>query len=132
MELHLQIIGITLIALALVHIIFPKYFKWKEDLKPLSLVNRQMMQVHTFFIALTVLSVGVLCVFHYNAIINTSLGNDIALGLAVFWGIRFLFQLFAYSPKLWKGKFFETIVHIVFSFLWMYFTIVFLLIFMEY
>tara|TARA_R110000737_G_scaffold217581_1_gene233983 strand:- start:720 stop:905 length:186 start_codon:yes stop_codon:yes gene_type:complete len=48
MEVHLKIIGVLLMALALVHIIFPKYFNWKEELKSLSLINKQMMTIHTF------------------------------------------------------------------------------------
>ncbi len=51
----MKIIGFLLITLALVHIIFPKYFNWNKELKALSLINRQMMTVHTFFIAFTVL-----------------------------------------------------------------------------
>jgi hypothetical protein len=125
MELHLNIIGYALIPLALVHAIFPKYFNWKEELKSLSLMNRQMMTVHTFFIALTVLLVGVLCVVSAQEIVSTKLGNHIAFGLAVFWSIRLFTQFFWYSSKLWKGKTFETIVHILFSLFWIYMTVVF-------
>ena len=55
MEIHYKIIGIILIALAFSHVIFPKYFKWEKELKSLSLINQQIMKVHTFFIALVVL-----------------------------------------------------------------------------
>ena len=48
MHIHLKIIGVLLMSLALVHVIFPRYFHWKEELKDLSLMNRQMMKVHTF------------------------------------------------------------------------------------
>ena len=51
MILHFKVIGTLLMGLALVHIIFPKYFNWKEELKSLSLINRQMMTIHTFFIS---------------------------------------------------------------------------------
>ena len=61
MELHLNIIGVILILLAVVHIFFPRYFEWKEELKALSLINRQMMIVHSFFIALIVFLMGLLC-----------------------------------------------------------------------
>ena len=127
MESQFKFIGILLISLALIHVIFPRYFHWKEDLKSMSLINRQVMQVHTFFIAFTVFLIGLLCVFHAHSLVSTDLGKDISLGLTFFWGIRFLFQQFVYSKKLWKGKTFETIVHIVFSLLWVYFTLVFLL-----
>ena len=61
MELQLKIIGFLLVLLALVHIIFPKYFDWKNECRSLSLVNRQIMYVHTFFIALMILLMGILC-----------------------------------------------------------------------
>ena len=130
MELHLKIIGLLLIGLAIVHVIFPAYFNWKKELKSLSLINIQMMYVHTFFVAFVVFLMGLLCFFCAYDIINTRLGRQLALGLFIFWGLRLLFQFFVYSPKLWRGKKFETIMHIVFSALWIYLTTVFLLIYL--
>lgn len=49
LELHLKIVGFILVVLAFVHIVFPKYFAWKEQLKSLTLINKQLMYVHTFF-----------------------------------------------------------------------------------
>ncbi len=125
LEIQIQIIGILLIVLSLVHIIFPKYFNWKQDLKPLSLINRQMMITHTFFIALTVLLTGLLCFSSANELIETKLGSTISLGLAIFWTIRLFVQFFGYSADLWKGKTFETIVHIFFSGFWLYMSVLF-------
>jgi len=126
MELHYKIIGVLLIALSLIHIVFPKYFKWENELKTLSLINRQMMTVHTFFIALTVFLMGVLCLTSASELIETKLGNKISLGLGVFWGVRLFIQFFGYSSELWKGKSFETTMHIIFSLFWTYFSIIFL------
>ncbi|MFN8864931.1 MAG: hypothetical protein ACK5W1_11480 [Flavobacteriales bacterium] len=120
MEPHLHLIGILLMALALVHVIFPKYFNWRAELSQLSLMNRQMMLVHTFFIALTVFLIGLLCFSSASMLTGTLLGKRIALGFAVFWTIRSGVQFFVYSPALWKGKAFETTVHIVFSLFWIY------------
>lgn len=125
MTIHLQIIGILLILLALIHVVFPKYFNWKEDLKPLRLINRQMMTTHTFFIALVVLLMGLLCITSSEELIETILGKKISFGLALFWMIRLFFQLFVYESKLWKGKNFETTIHIIFSLLWIYLTTIF-------
>lgn len=127
MEIHFKIIGVLLIALALVHIAFPKYFNWEKELKSLSLINRQMMTIHTFFIALTVFLMGLLCLISSNELIRTNLGKKISLGLGVFWTVRLIIQFFGYSPDLWKGKKFETSMHIVFSCLWTYLSIIFLL-----
>lgn len=125
MEIHYEIIGTILIALALVHLIFPKYFNWDTELKKLSLINRQMMTVHTFFIALVVLLMGLLCLTSSTDLVETKLGKTISLGLGIFWVVRLFVQFFGYSSKLWRSKTFETVIHILFSLLWIYFSIVF-------
>ena len=125
MELHLKIIGFILITLALLHIIFPKYFDWKNDLSTLSLINRQMMHIHTFFIAFTVFLMGLLCISSSTELSETVLGHKISLWLGIFWITRLFIQFFWYSPKLWKGKKIETTIHILFSFLWSYVSAVF-------
>ena len=126
MELHLKIIGSLLMLLALFHIPFPKYFQWKKNLESLTLINRQMMKTHTFFIALTVFLMGLLCISSSHELINTVLGRRIALGLGIFWIVRLLFQLFVYSSKLWRGKKFETSIHVLFTLFWCYLSFVFI------
>ena len=115
--------------LAFIHIIFPKYFNWKTELQHLSLMNKQMMTVHTFFIALNVFLMGLLCFTSANDLTQTDLGKNISLGLGAFWTIRLFFQLFVYSSKLWRGKVMETTVHIIFTGFWTYLSVVFVLIF---
>jgi hypothetical protein len=129
MEVNLIIIGVILIVLAIVHVIFPQYFNWEKELANLSLINKEMMYVHTFFVALTVFLIGLLCLTSYNDLIHTILGKRMSLGLSIFWFIRLLIQFGGYSSSLWKGKRFETFVHIVFSILWTYLTLIFFLIF---
>ena len=129
MEFHLKIIGTMMIVLAMVHSIFPKQFDWKTELRPLSLINRQVMYVHTFFIAVIVFLMGILCLTSTREIVETNLGQNLSLGLGIFWFLRLLIQFFGYSSELWKGKTFETTVHILFSMLWTYFTVIFFLIY---
>jgi hypothetical protein len=126
MEIHFRLIGYLFIVLALSHIVFPKYFNWKQELNKLSLVNRQIMLVHSFFIALMVLLIGLLCLTSAHELITTPLGKRISLGLGIFWGARLLIQFIGYSSKLWKGKLFETGVHVVFAILWTYISMVFI------
>lgn len=89
-------------------------------------MNRQLMYVHSFFIALVVFLTGLLCLSSANELINTNLGKKISLGLGIFWAIRLFVQFFGYSPALWKGKRFETGMHILFSMFWTYLSTVFL------
>ncbi|MBO9563591.1 MAG: hypothetical protein J7621_12485 [Niastella sp.] len=130
MELQLKIIGIILIFLSFVHAAFPTYFHWKQEFKTLSLINKQMMYVHTFFIAFGVLLMGLMCLCCTNDLLYTPLGRSMALGLSIFWGARLIFQFFIYSPKLWKNKPFETVIHLIFSMFWGYISLVFLLIYL--
>ena len=125
MELHLKIIGFILIILAFVHGVFPRHFNWQKELCSLSLVNKQMMYVHTLFIALVVFLMGVLCLTSSTKLIETILGKRICFGLGIFWTIRLIIQFFGYSSELWKGKTFETSVHILFICLWTYLSFIF-------
>jgi len=91
----------------------------------ISLLTRQIMYVHTLFIALVVFLMGLLCVTSSDQLTGTMLGKRVSLGMGVFWTTRLLVQFFGYSSELWKGKRFETGVHIVFSILWIYFSAIF-------
>lgn len=126
MVIHFKIVGVLLVVLACVHLVFPKYFNWDKELKSLSLINQQMMFVHTFFVALTVFLMGLLCLTSSSELIETNLGKKISLGLGIFWTIRLFIQFFGYSTDLWKGKTFETGMHIIFSIFWVYLSFIFL------
>ena len=127
MERHLEISGALLIGLALMHLAFPRYFNWREELQGVSLLTRQILHVHTFFIALSVLLMGLLCLTSARELTSTPFGRKIALGLFVFWCCRLAVQFLGYSSQLWKGKAFETTAHVVFSLFWAYLSAVFLL-----
>jgi hypothetical protein len=84
-----------------------------------------MMYVHTFFIGVTVALMGLLCLLVPNELLETKLGKYIAAGLCLFWLLRCLIQFFYYSSSLWRGRRFETIIHIFFSLLWIYLSTLF-------
>lgn len=114
------------------HAVFPRYFRWREELRSVSLVTRQILHVHTFFIALMVLLMGVLCLTSAKDLVETSLGRRVSGGMFVFWLARWLIQFFGYSSELWKGKRFETGVHLIFCVLWGYLSGAFLLVCLGY
>ena len=126
MILQFHITGILLILLALIHVGFPNYFKWKDEFTSVNLINRQMMYIHTLFLAVVLLLMGLLCISSAQELISSSLGKRICFGLGLFWLLRLLVQFWGYSSLLWRGKPFETMVHILFSGLWVYVTAVFL------
>lgn len=126
--LNLQIIGISQMLLALLHVGFEKRFNWKEEFATVSLLNRQLMYVHTFFVAFTVFLIGMLSFFAAEHLINPSpLAFYILLGLAIFWITRLYTQFFIYKRELWLGKAFETSIHILFSIIWLWYSVTYLL-----
>lgn len=126
MEIHLKVVGSLLILLSLMHIIIPKYFNWEQELTSLSLITKQILYVHTFFIAFIVLLMGLLCLSYSHELVYDPFGKVISMGLFGFWLTRLIFQFLVYSPKVWRGKRFETAMHVVFAAIWFYFTAVFL------
>jgi hypothetical protein len=131
MIFHIKIVGTFLILLSLLHVVMPRYFNWTQELSGLSLISKQIMYVHTFFIAFIVLLMGLLCLYSGTELASSTLGKHLSLGLFIFWFTRLLFQFFVYSPKVWRGKKLETFVHIVFSILWSYFSYVFFLVYWQ-
>jgi hypothetical protein len=118
---HFKIVGLALMILALAHIPIHRHFKWKEETTILSLLTRQIFHVHTFFVALTVWMFGALTFFFTDELLQPSeLSVAILLGFTIFWAIRLLVQLFVYDAALWRGKRFETMMHIIFTCFWIY------------
>jgi hypothetical protein len=126
LELHFRIVGAVLVALALLHIYFPSHFKWRDELRAVSPLTRQIFFVHTFFIALFVLLCGLLTLFYRAELLaSTPLARAILAGLTLFWGARWVTQLFIYDRGLWRGDRFRTAAHIFFVILWSYCVLVY-------
>lgn len=125
--LNLQAIGISQILLALFHLSFEKQFDWKEDLDTISLLNRQLMYVHTFFVAFAVFLNGLLSLFATRLLLEPStLTLYILLGLSIFWLARLYVQFFVFDKTLWIGQGFNTVVHVVFGMVWLWYSATYL------
>lgn len=121
MEFHLQVAGALQIGLAMLHLFFPTRFHWKEELSRLSLLNRQMFIVHTFFICLVLVMIGALSLFAPQTVLQrTPLSRLVLAGFTSFWGLRLIFQLLIYDSRLWRGDSFRTIVHGLLTVMWTY------------
>jgi len=120
-ELQLKIVGTLLVLLGVAHCYFPKRFGWKDELARLSLLNRQIFLVHTFFIALTLVLMGSITALYAKALLEPSPVNRAILACAaIFWACRLFVQFFVYDSKLWKGNAFNTWMHVLFSCFWIY------------
>ncbi|MAE66522.1 MAG: hypothetical protein CMJ18_19815 [Phycisphaeraceae bacterium] len=107
-------VGATQIAVALLNFFLIRLLGWREDLRKLSLLPRQVFVVHLWFISITLLIFGILtCRFAVPMAEGT---NPVAVWLAgavaLFWGIRTVLQATYYSPEHWRGKPAQTAVHV--------------------
>ena len=125
---HLRIVGGTLIVLAVAHLYFARHLNWRAEAQRLSPVNRQIFHVHTFFICMILVLTGVLALaFPETLTARSALARLVLTGHVIFWGTRLLFQWFVYDASHWRGNRLNTMAHVLFTLLWLYFTLTYAL-----
>jgi hypothetical protein len=121
--IHLRAVGVLMALLVGVNLVVPFRFHWREEMSRLSLLNRQIFQAHSFFIVLTLALFSVLLLTCSDDLLEpTRLSRALLIGLTIFWGSRMLMQWCFYSPRVWRGHRFHTVMHCVFSGVWIYVT----------
>lgn len=91
----------------------PRLLRWQEDIARMSLLVREVFLIHKFFLSYTLI---------LFAVLTWRFAPDIAAGhnplaawlcaaIALFWGIRTVFQWTFYSREHWRGKPRETAIH---------------------
>jgi hypothetical protein len=126
LSLHLKLAGATLLLLGMAHAFFPRRFNWKGELSAVSPLNRQIFQVHCFFIGLVIAQLGLLALLFTPTLLErTALARVLLSGILLFWLARLLAQFFVYDAALWRGHRFNTRVHLLFTMLWTYYVAVF-------
>ena len=122
---HLRVVGVLMALLAIMNLFVPGRFHWREELSRVSLLNRQIFLAHTVFIVLLIALMSALFLTCAEALLEpTRLSRAVLIGLTIFWGLRMLMQWFFYSPQVWRGNPFHTVMHGVFSCGWIYVTAV--------
>ncbi len=121
LQVHLQMAGALLVTLGLAHAGFGRYFGWEQELQKISLLPRQVFWVHTFFIALLLVMLGLGSLLGAAAMLTPGpLSRGILGAQAIFWLCRLCVQWFVYDSSIWRGRRFYTVMHVVFSALWIY------------
>lgn len=126
LTLLLRLAGIGLIALAFVHVVIGKHLRWREDAAQLTPVNRAIFHVHALFICLVLVMMGLPSLLDPATFLTpTRAGAWLAWSFAAFWVARLYCQWFVYGWELWRGKRRETLIHWLFSFIWLALTVLF-------
>ena len=115
----LRIAGAGLVLLAILHVPIGRQLKWSEDATRLTPVNASIFHVHTFFICLVLVMMGLPSLLEPRIFLDPSrAGAWLTWSISAFWAIRLYFQWFFYQADLWRGKRVETVVHWWFTFVW--------------
>lgn len=119
LTLLLRIAGAGMVLLAILHVPIGRRLKWIEDGKLLTPVNRSIFHVHTFFICVVLVMMGLPCLLEPRIFLDPSrAGAWLSWSISAFWSIRLYFQWFVYQADLWRGKRMETVVHWWFTLIW--------------
>lgn len=126
LTLHLRIAGGGLILLAFAHFAIAKHLRWKEEFTRVSLENRQIFYVHCFFLMLVLVMMGIVSLVYTGDLLErTNLARVVLVGFTAFWFLRLVFQWVVYDRALWRGHRFNTVMHLFFTGVWLYLTVVY-------
>jgi hypothetical protein len=115
LELALQLAAVGQAAVALLNLNLVRLLRWQPDLARMTLLVRQVFQIHTFFISATLLIFAALTgrFAHELATGSDPIGRWLAGGIGLFWAIRAILQVAHYSPSHWRGIPSRTAVHLI-------------------
>jgi hypothetical protein len=92
---HLRIAGVAMLLLVVLNLGLPRTLKWRQELAPLTLLNRQIFQVHASFICVILLMFAGLALLLTHALLEpTALARAVLGSVAAFWLLRLLTQWF--------------------------------------
>jgi hypothetical protein len=115
-ELHvylLRFVAAGQMALVPLNVVLPRLLKWKPDVDRMSLLVREVFQIHAVFITLTVGIWGVLTWQFAErwVVAPDELSSWLCFALALFWGLRCVMQWTHYSASHWRGQTGRTVIH---------------------
>lgn len=118
--LGLRLAGAAILVLAALYPIYPRRFRWAEQLQRVEPLTRQVFWVHIGFIIILLVLQGILLVgFPHVLLAPNSAATALLVGMLAFWLYRLVAQLFIYDSELWRGRPSHLVVHIVFTLLWL-------------
>ena len=121
LRFQLQISGLLLICLGVSHAGFGRFLDWKRDLAKLTLANRQIFYVHSFFVAVFLVLTGLLLLFFPDSLVqHQPLSRAILGGLTLVWALRLCIQCFVFDSSLWRTHPGRRSAHYVLTVFWTY------------
>lgn len=124
----LQIAGLLHFALLTASFSVPGVLRWKEELRKVDPLTRQLFLVHGGFIVLTIIAFGVMSLALAHALVGGStLGVALAGFISLFWLCRLLVQLFYFHAEAHLTNAFLRLGYRALTLLFVFFTAVYAL-----
>jgi hypothetical protein len=113
LTLCLRIVALAQILLAGLSLTLPRILDWKPDIARMSLLVREVFEIHSWFIALTLVIWGVLTwQFAPEMAAHTSpLTSWLCAAIGFFLALRTVLQWSHYSASHWRGNTPRTVIH---------------------
>jgi hypothetical protein len=124
--LLLRVAGAGLVLLALAHIPMSRELRWREEATRMSAQNESIFHVHTFFVCVMLAVMGARALFAPEIFIEPGTAAAwLSWTYALVWALRLYVQWFVFPQALWRGKRFETAMHVLFTVIWTALTVLF-------
>ncbi len=110
----LQTVAVLQAGVAVLNLFLVRLLDWKAELARLPLLAREVFQVHLWFISIT-LGIFAVVTWRFAGDIAQAahpLCRWLAVGIGIFWGIRWVMQFAYYSSSHWRGHVGRTAAHI--------------------
>jgi hypothetical protein len=113
LELFLRLAALAQLGVALLNLFLIRIMKWERDLVSAPLLIREVFQIHTYFISITLAIFGILT-WRFAGEIATAahpLCVWLAIGIGCFWWVRSVMQWSHYSSSHWRSDRIRTVIH---------------------
>ena len=101
MEIVIKVGGMYCFAFVVFHLLFWRLFNWREDLRSLSFLNRNIMQVLNLSLTFAFVIFGYISLVHTTELLVTPLGKSLLVLIALFWLARAVEQVVFFKLKHW-------------------------------
>ena len=111
----LEVAAVAQLGVAALNLGLVRLLQWRNPLRQLPLLMREVFQVHVWFISLTLAAFGGMTLRFAGPMAAREDPAAIWLAaiIAIFWGLRVLIQLAYYSASHWRHDTLRTMAHIV-------------------
>jgi len=104
LEHVMRLTGLSLVVLALFHIVLWRSLNWGLEIVRLSPLNARVFAVHTFFIGFALMALGALSLARPHLLLAPSeLARWVLVGTVAFWVIRLALQPLVFDKSMRVG-----------------------------